>query len=184
MARYRNMKISKWEKTGGYALQSDIVRRALSTPEHSVEELVRLMRQAGQGAVYLAGSRLDHDYCFGSTDIGMLFSVLPEDAEKAAEPGYHPGSTEVYVTFEGSLVVEYLEAGRVCEKTLACGEVIVLPGGQCHRVRHDAERKAASLIVKTNLRHEPAVVRCDACAYYSIKAECPLHQRWRADAGK
>ena len=139
------------------------------------------MRRSGQTAVYLSGTRLDNDHCFGSTDVGMLFSILPQDAQKAAEPGYHPGSTEVYVTFQGSLVMECLEDGQVRDQTVGANEVLVLPPGQCHRVRFDAHRQAASVIVKTSLSAKPSVVRCDACTYYRDKTTCPLHQRWSAE---
>ena len=65
------MKIKKWDKTDQYAAQSDIVRQVLATPTHSLDELLRLMRRSGQTAVYLSGTRIDNDYCFGSTDVGM-----------------------------------------------------------------------------------------------------------------
>jgi len=175
------MNITKWDKADKYAAQSDIVRQALATPTHSLDELLSLMRRSGQTAVYLSGTRLDNDHCFGSTDVGMLFSILPQDAQKAAEPGYHPGSTEVYVTFQGSLVMECLEDGQVRDQTVGANEVLVLPPGQCHRVRFDAHRQAASVIVKTSLSAKPSVVRCDACTYYRDKTTCPLHQRWSAE---
>ncbi|NIP98352.1 MAG: hypothetical protein GWO24_35055, partial [Akkermansiaceae bacterium] len=112
------MSITNWNNQDDYPAQSEIVTRALSTPDHSLDELIRLMRETGQPALYLAGSRLDHDYCFGSTDVGMLLSVLPEDSPKAAEPGYHPGSTEVYIPFQGSLVIEFLENEVLSRKTV------------------------------------------------------------------
>ncbi len=174
----------QWDKPEKYAAQSDIVRQALATPTHSLDELLRLMRHSGQTAVYLSGTRLDNDQCFGSDDVGLLLSVLPQDAEKAAEPGYHPGSTEVYVTFQGSLVMEFLEAGRVKEKTVGIGgdsEVIILPPGQCHRVRFDTHREAASIIVKTRLSAKPSVVRCADCTYYRDASACPLSQSWSAE---
>jgi mannose-6-phosphate isomerase-like protein (cupin superfamily) len=175
------MNITKWDKADKYAAQTDIVKQALATPEHSLNELLALMRRTGQAAVYLCGSRLDNDYCFGSEDVGMLLSVLPEDARKAAEPGYHPGSTEVYVTFQGSLVMECLENGRVEERPVDENNALVLPAGQCHRVRYDGQHKAASLIIKTNLRHQPGVVRCDNCTYYRDKTACPVFQSWNAE---
>lgn len=172
----------KWDKPEKYAAQSDILRQALLTPTHSLDELLRLMRHSGQTAVYLSGTRLDNDHCFGSFDVGLLLSVLPQDAQKAAEPGYHPGSTEIYVTFQGALVMEYLENGQAKEKTV-CGDsqVIVLPPGQCHRVRSDAQREAASIIIKTNLNAKPGVVRCSECSYYPDPTACPLSQRWCAE---
>jgi len=168
----------KWDKAEKYATQSDIVRQALATPTHSLDELLCLMRRSGQAAVYLAGTRLDNDNCFGSDDVGMLFSVLPQDAQKAAEPGYHPGSTEVYVTFQGGLVMECLQDGQVRAKTVNANEVLVLPPGQCHRVCYDAQREAASVIVKTTLNAKPSVVRCTDCTYYPNPTACPLAQRW------
>ena len=175
------MNITKWDKADRYAAQTGIMKQALATPEHSLNELLALMRRTGQAAVYLSGSRLDNDYCFGSEDVGMLLSVLPEDATKAVEPGYHPGSTEVYLTFQGNLVMECLENGRVQEKPVNENAVLVVPPGQCHRVPYAGQRKAASLIVKTNLRHQPGVVRCDTCTYYPDKTTCPLFQRWNVD---
>jgi mannose-6-phosphate isomerase-like protein (cupin superfamily) len=173
----------EWDKPEKYAAQSDIVSQALATPTHSLNELLRLMRRSGQTAVYLSGTRLDNGHCFGSDDVGMLFSVLPEDSQKAAEPGYHPGSTEVYVTFQGSLIMECLEDGQVTARTVGANEVLVLPAGQCHRVRFDRQGEAASVIIKTNLRAKPGVVRCAHCTYYPDSSACPLFQRWRAEAG-
>jgi hypothetical protein len=174
------MEISKWQNTERYAAQSDIVKQALATPEHSLDQLLDLMRGTRQAAVYFSGSRLDNDYCFGSKDVGILLSVMPEDAQKAAEPGYHPVSTEVYVTFQGSLM-ECLENGQVKDTLVGQNYVLILPPGQCHRVRYDGERKAASAIVKTNLGHKPGVVRCDTCEYFPDPNECPLHQRWNME---
>jgi mannose-6-phosphate isomerase-like protein (cupin superfamily) len=111
----------------------------------------------------------------------VLLSLLPEDGRKAAEPGYHPGSTEVYVTFQGSLVMECLVDGDVRDTTVVTNDVLILPPGQCHRVRHDRHGRAASLIVKTNLGARPRVVRCDDCTYYRDKNDCSLHERWRDD---
>ena len=175
------MNITKWDQAGKYAEQSEIVSQALAASDHSLDELLRLMREKALASVYLSGSRLDNDYCFGSTDIGLLFSVLPEDPH-AVVPGYHPGSTEVYVTFQGSLVMECLEDGRVVEKTADADHILVLPPGQCHRVRRDERRKAASAIVKTNLNHKPSVMRCDNCSYYTDKIACPLYQSWSREA--
>ena len=175
------MQITKWDQADRYAAQTNLVKQALATPDHSLDELLRLMRGTGQTAVYLSGTRLDHDYCFGSGDVGVLFSVLPEDADKVAEPGYHPGSTEVYITFQGSVLMECLEQGQVTEKRIAQHGVLVLPAGQCHRVRPRAQGRAASVIVKTNLGFKPGVVRCDDCAYYPAKTACPLFQLWRAE---
>jgi mannose-6-phosphate isomerase-like protein (cupin superfamily) len=172
------MSITKWDDGERYAGQSEIIRRAVATPDHSLDKLLRLMRETGQGAVYLSGTRLDNDFCFGSNDVGVLLSVLPQDAH-AHIPGYHPGSTEIYITFQGSLVMECLENGEVRDKTVGANEVLVLPPGQCHRVREDGQCEAASVIVKTNLSAKPSVIRCDACTYYPNKTKCPLYRRWR-----
>ena len=140
------------------------------------------MRATKQGSVYLAGMRLDNDHCLGSGDIGWSLSVLPEDADKASVPGYHPGSTEVYVTFQGNLVMEFLEDGRVQERRLGPFDTFTMPPGLCHHVRPDSKTAATSLIVKTNLHHKPGVIRCDNCTYYSDPTACPLHRSWRASA--
>ena len=174
------MQIKKWDRADKYDGQSEIVKRALATPDHSIDELLRLMRQTGQASVYLSGTRLDHDFCFGSTDLGILLSVLPQDAH-AFTPGYHPGSSEVYITFQGSLVMECLENGKVCDKTVGAKEALIIPRGQCHRVRFDVQREAASLIVKTGLSAKPSVVRCDDCTYYQDRTACPLFQSWSAE---
>jgi hypothetical protein len=178
--------ITRWANTANYTAQSEIVQRALATDDHSLDDLFKRMRSTQQHAVYLSGTRLDSTYCFGSLDVGMLFSVLPED-EHARDPGYHPGSTEVYVTFQGSLIMECLENGEVVDKTVSPKAVLVLPAGLCHRVRYHADRQATSLVVKTNLRYEPDVLRCNdkdgkhQCTIYSDVAACPLHQRWLSE---
>jgi len=176
-------KITKWGNIASYLAQSEIVQRSLATEDHSLDNLLDQMRKTQQHAVYLSGTRLDSIYCFGSLDVGVLFSVLPED-KHAPDPGYHPGSTEVYVTFQGSLVMECLENNCVVEKKVSSNDVLVLPAGQCHRVRYDPEGQAASLIVKSNLRHEPDVLRCTdkdgkhQCGKYPDLTQCPLHERW------
>jgi mannose-6-phosphate isomerase-like protein (cupin superfamily) len=179
-------KITKWDNAAKYEAQTKVVEAALKTPEHFLDNLLAAMRRTNQPAVYLSGTRLDNDYCFGSLDVGVLFSVLPEDGH-APTPGFHPGSTEVYATFQGSLVMECLENGQVVDKAVAAGEVLVLPPGQCHRVRRDPDQKAASVILKTNLRYEPDVLRCfdkdgrHQCTQYTDVTVCPLHQRWVAE---
>ena len=175
------MAIIKCQNTEKYAAQSAIVKQSLATSEHSLNELLGLMRSTGQAAVYFSGSRLDNDYCFGSEDVGILLSVLPEDAQKAAEPGYHPGSHEVYLTFQGSLIMEYLENDQVKEKTSGEDSPLILPPGQCHRVRYDGESQAASVIVKSSLSYKPGVVRCDTCEYFPDRTLCALFQRWNAE---
>jgi len=167
------------DKPERYAPRSDIVRQALATLTHSLDELLSLMRRLGLAALYFFGTRLDHECCFGGDDVGMLLSVLPQDAH-AAEPGYHPGSTEVYITFQGRLVIECLENGQVRDKTVGGNEVLVIPPGQCHRVRHD-KREAASVIVKTKLSAKPSVIRCTECTYYVDPKSCPLHLRWNEE---
>jgi len=174
--------ITKWDKVDNYAEQTEIIKNALATRYHSLDQLLQLMRQTGQPAVYLSGTRLDNDFCFGSADVGILLSVLPQDVH-AFTPGYHPGSCETYITFQGSLVMECLDDGRVREKTVDANDALVLPPGQCHRVRYEAQREAASVIIKTNLSAKPSVVRCDDCTYYPDKNACPLYQSWRSEVG-
>jgi len=174
------MTITKWHNIERYRAQTDIVKQALSTPEHALDYLLASMRSTGQATIYFSGTRLDHDYCFGSEEVGVLLSVLPEDEQKAEVPGYHPGSTEVYVTFQGNLTVERMENGQVHATEAGQDRVLILPPGQCHRVRNRGE-KAASLIVKTNLSYKPSVVRCDTCAYYPRPEVCALYQRWNAE---
>ena len=173
--------ITKWDRQDSYDAQSQIVKQALATADHSLDVLLRLMRSGGQSSVYLSGTRLDNGFCFGSEDLGMLLSVLPEDAEKAAEPGYHPGGTEVYVTFQGSLLLECLVNGEVLVRAASKDEIVIIPHGQCHRVRFNAQQQAASLIAKTNLMHKPGVIRCNDCTYYQDKTSCPLFQRWNSE---
>jgi hypothetical protein len=162
-----------------YEVQTEILDRAKS--EQSLDCLLRLMRQRQEAAIYFSGTRLDNDHCLGSHDIGMLVSVMPEDGIKAAIPGYHPGSTEVYVTFQGEVTLEVLEQGLLLTKIAQPSSVVVLPPGQCHRVRSEPGRPAASLIVKTNLQHKPSVVRCESCGYFSNPQDCPLHRSWRSE---
>jgi len=171
----------KWKEKTRYDRQTDIVKKALSTPQHSLNKLLDLMRSKGEAAIYLCGTRLDNDYGFGSNDIGTAISVLPEDGDKALEPGYHPGSTEVYIIFQGSLVIETLVQGSLQAHNYGQFDVIVLPPGVCHRVRFEAERCAASFIVKTNPHHEPKVVRCKDCVYFTDKSQCALARSWQKD---
>ena len=77
--------------------------------------------------------------------------------------------------------MECLENGKVCDKTVGAKEALIIPRGQCHRVRFDVQREAASLIVKTGLSAKPSVVRCDDCTYYQDKTACPLFQSWNAE---
>ncbi|NUM46840.1 MAG: GNAT family N-acetyltransferase [Anaerolineales bacterium] len=162
-----------------YQAQTALIQQTLATPHHALNTLLAQMRQTGQSAVYLSGTRLDHDYGFVSEDLGILLSVLPEDAPKADEPGYHPGSAETYFPFQGRLILEFLQDGAVVEKELTAYDSHTLLPGQCHRIRPSVPPQAASLIVKTNLHHRPSVVRCKECTYFSDPTQCLLHQRWK-----
>ena len=162
-----------------YDVQTEILDEAQRA--QSLDRLLQLMRARREAAIYLCGTRLDNEHGLGSEELGVLLSVMPEDGSKAGIPGYHPGSTEVYVTFQGEVTLEVLEQGSVLTKTSDATSVVVLAPGQCHRVRNDPGRQAASLIVKTNLRHRPDVVRCASCGYFSNPEDCPLHRSWRSD---
>lgn len=175
---FKKWTAAREDGTPHYDQQSKIIKEALAHPTHSLNRLLALMRSEDESALYLCGTRLDSEYAFGSGDLGTAISVLPEDGPKAAIPGYHPGSTEIYIIFQGGLTIESLEDGGLETAGLAQYEVSVIPPGRCHRVRHDPRREAASFIVKTNTRHKPGVVRCEECAYYPQANECPLHQRW------
>jgi hypothetical protein len=172
-----------WPNTAARATQSALVKSAFADPDHSLERLLHLMEAHGQGALYLSGSRLDHDFCLGSDELGALLFVLPADGDKAGVPGYHPGSTEIYTTFRGQLTMACLDVDRrlVESRVSTQNEIVVLPAGQCHRVRHAATTHAASFIVKTGLAHRPGVVRCDSCAYFADPADCALHSEGRAE---
>jgi hypothetical protein len=181
-----NEDFKKWDainecNQNRYDLQSQIIEDTLNTSNHSLNELLKKMRTKGEPVIYLSGTRLDHDYVLGSNDIGTAISVLPQDGYKAAVPGYHPGSTEVYVIFQGSLCIETLQNGSV--NAINCGQfdVYVIPPGECHRVTFDPQRLAASYLVKTNPSHEPKVIRCDGCTYYEDKCTCPLNKSWQQD---
>jgi hypothetical protein len=163
-----------------YDVQTEILDEAQRA--HSVDHLLQLMRERQEAAIYLSGTRLDNDHGLGSDELGVLLSVMPEDGSKAAIPGYHPGSTEVYVTFQGEVRLEVLEQGSVITRTSHASSVVVLAPGQCHRVRHEPGRRAASLIAKTNLQHKPSVVRCESCGYFSNPRDCRLHQSWQSEA--
>jgi len=172
------------EEVGGekrYDRQTDILKRALATSNHSLDTLLHLMRSTGEAAVYLCGTRLDNAFGFGSNDLGLAISAQPQDGDKAAEPGYHPGSTEVYTIFQGSLVMELLDDGNL--HAVNCGQfdVLVIPPGQCHRVRFEPEREAASFIVKTNPHHKPGVIRCNDCTYFSNPTDCSVHRSWNRE---
>jgi GNAT superfamily N-acetyltransferase len=178
-ALYFTKPLPKTATGAAYHAQTTLLRQTLATPDHALDTLLAHMRQTGQSAVYLSGTRLDHAYGFVSGDVGLLLSVLPEDAEKAAVPGYHPGSAETYFPFQGTIIAEFLEAGQVVEKEIRQYERHTFAPGQCHRIRPAIPPQAASLIVKTNLYHQPGVVRCATCAYYPEKTACPLYQNWK-----
>jgi len=178
---------AKWEAsaedgTPRYRRQSEIIAAALRDPGHRLDRLLELMRQRGESALYLCGTRLDSDYALGSGDLGVALSVLPEDGPKAAIPGYHPASTEVYIVFQGGLGIEALVDGALRTTPVEQHGVCVIPPGRCHRVPQQGQRQAASLIVKTNPGGKPGVVRCEDCERYPRPADCPLHRRWLADS--
>lgn len=179
--RVSKMKFKKQTDSDRYAVQTKILGAALATSGHSLDQLLAGMKEAGVPSLYLSGTRVDNDYCFGSVDLGFLFSVLPEDGPKAAVPGYHPHGVEVYVTFKGSLVLETLEEGRVTEHHVDAGAPCVIPRGRCHRVQFDTMRESSSAILKTNVGVPPGVVRCESCEFYEDRSACPLHQRWKTD---
>ena len=164
--------------------QTEIIRAALATPGQALDRLLALMRSGGESCIYLAGTRLDSAFGFGSTDLGLALSVLPEDGAKAAVPAYHPGSTELYVVISGNLMFEHLASGTLRVQPCRQHEVMVFPPGRCHRVRLQPEARAASLIVKTNLAYEPAVVRCADCSYYPAPGTCPLHASWSQETAR
>ena len=174
----------KAEAQRHYDAQTEIIEKTLGSPHSRLSELLKHMRANGEAAVYLCGTRLDSKYGFGSNDLSYAISVLPRDGPKAAEPGYHPGSTEVYVVFQGSLVMDIVKQGYL--ETQNCGQfdVLVLPPGQCHRVRFEVERPAASFIVKTNPHHEPKAVRCEGCMHFPDQNQCPLGRIWAEEERK
>lgn len=160
-------------------MQTHIISQTLNEKDQSLDEMLRLMREKKEPVIYLCGTRLDHNYCLGSDDISFTISVLPQDGCKAATPGYHPGSTEMYVAFQGSLIIESLKSGSITSEVSGQFNFVVLPPGQCHRVRYEPQREAASLIIKTNPHHEPKVIRCQECTYYKHPDEdCFLCKSW------
>ncbi len=170
----------KWRDAEAYQGQSELIEAALNQSDHSLDSLLHWMRSCAKPAIWLFGGRVDNDFCFGSKEVGMLLSVLPEDAH-AGVPGYHPGSTETYVTLEGSLVMDCLEGGNLVHHTVAGNDVLVIPPGTCHRVRAPQNSRSSSMIVKTNLKSEPGVVRCNNCGYFTDPTVCPLNRAWRAE---
>jgi hypothetical protein len=167
---------------GEYASQTGIIRQALDRPDHALNAVLDLMRERQRGTIYLSGTRLDNDFCFGSTDIGILLSVMPEGSRKSSTPGYHPHSTEFYVVFQGQLIIECLENGDVQSYTVAGDEILTIHRGKCHRARAEPPTFSSSLIIKTNLGDKPGVIRCDSCTYFSDVGACPLRQRWKAES--
>ena len=177
---------SKWDKKRPdgrkhYDVQSEIVRKALE--ENSLDKLMELMRKDGEeSSIYLSGTRIDNGSCFGSDDLGIVISVLPQDGKKASVPGYHPGSTEIYILIQGDFVFEFLSNGTVKKENLYQYYVRIIPPGECHRVRLNKNCTASSLIIKTNLKHKPGVVRCDECGYYRNAEFCPLNRSWKEES--
>jgi hypothetical protein len=164
-----------------FEVQGAVLREVLAAPTPTLADLFGLMRARGEPCVYLCGTRRDHAYALGSDDLGVALSVLPEDGAKAAEPGYHPGGTEVYVVIEGTVVLEVLADGVLERRECPPHGVLAIPPGRCHRVPR-SDRRAASLVVKTGIRHEPAVVRCAQCTYYADPRDCTLHRSWADEA--
>lgn len=178
----------KWHETRHdgrthYEVQSEILKAALASGGRPLEVLLEGMRASGEACLYLSGTRLDNELCFGSRDLGLALSVLPENTPKAARPGYHPGSTEVYCALQGSLPIEVLQEGKVFSRVVEEHCVLVIPPGECHRVCCEAGRQSAALIVKTNPGGQPGVVRCSECGFYPDSKECALHRRWMEEAG-
>jgi mannose-6-phosphate isomerase-like protein (cupin superfamily) len=170
---------AKWNDETRYRVQTDLIRAALGTDGHELDALLAGMEASkNEGTIYLCGRRLDNEYCFGSDDLGLLISKLPKGGAKAGIPGYHPGSTETWVILQGGLTLGWLDQGELRSKSYSRSDVVVIPPGQCHRVDDAFGREAASLIVKTNLRHEPGVVRCQECTHFGTLAECPVRASW------
>jgi hypothetical protein len=170
---------TRWDDEARYQIQTDLIRAALGTEGHELDALLAGMEASeNEGAVYLCGTRVDNEYCFGSEDLGLLISKYPKGGAKAGVPGYHPGSTETWVILQGRLTLGWLDEGGLRSRTCSRSDVVVLPPGVCHRALDASSRVAAALIVKTNLRHKPGVARCQACTYYPAPAECPLRESW------
>ena len=175
----------KWakERTDGkkhYDVQSEIIKKALE--KNSLEKLLKSMREDGEeSAVYLCGTRIDNTFCFGSNDIGIVISVLPQDGEKVSVPGYHPGSTEVYIVTQGELVLESILNNTFKQENIVQYSVRVIPPGECHRIRKNENCNSSSLIIKTNLQHKPGVVRCSKCGYYKKAKDCPMNTSWKKE---
>lgn len=163
-----------------YHHQTNLVRQTLRKGK-ALETLLTLMRNDKEASLYMCGSYAAHYYCLVSDDLGFLLSVLPEDSSKAATPGYHPGSAEIYVIINGSLVLQTLENGSLRNECLTQFDVKLISPGKCHRVCYEAGRVAASFIVKTNLKYHPDVVRCHECDYYTNPTECPLNRNWNEE---
>ena len=163
-----------------YNRRTSIISETLSG-DHALDTLLSLMREKRESALYTCGKWKAHDYCLVSSDLAVAISVLPEDGPKAAKPGYHPGSTEVYIIFKGSLILESLEDGFLKDECLGQFDVKVILPGKCHRVRNELGREAASFIVKTNPKHEPDVARCNECTYYKSRVECPVYRSWEVE---
>lgn len=170
---------AKWNDEARYRAQTDLIRAALSTDGHELDALLAGMEASkNEGTIYLCGRRLDNEYCFGSDDLGLLISKLPKGGAKAGVPGYHPRSTETWVILQGALTLGSLDEGVLRRRSYRRSDVAVIPPGRCHRVLDAYGQEAAALIVKTNLRHEPEVVRCRECTHFGLPAECPVRAGW------
>ena len=170
---------AKWNDEVRYRTQTDLIRKALSTDGHELDALLAGMEASeNEGTIYLCGGRLDNDYCFGSDDLGLLISKLPKGGAKAGIPGYHPGSTEIWVILQGGLTLGWLDQGALESRSCSGSDVVVIPPGRCHRALDATGREAAALIIKTNLCHKPGVVRCQGCTYFRAGAGCPLRASW------
>jgi len=167
-----------------FAIQSDIIKQTLLSQETSLDKLIELMIKNAQPSLYLAGTVIDHEYFLATSDIAMSISILPLDAKKASMPAYHPNSTEAYIIFKGSLIMELAEHRSARPYTLRQYDIKVIPPGKCHRIKYEPAQSAASLIVKTNLTGDPKVVRCVdengnfACKRHKDPSKCPLFKSW------
>jgi len=176
----------KWDKERSdgkkhYDVQSELIKKALE--KNNLEELLKLMREDGEeSAIYLCGTRIDNVFCFGSNDIGIVISVLPQDGQKASVPSHHPASTEVYIIIQGELTFESILNNVFKQENIYQNSIRVIPPGECHRIRKNENCNASSLIIKTNLKHKPGVVRCDKCEYYKNPADCLLNINWKEES--
>lgn len=78
-----------------------IVRDVLAPESHCLSDLVDCARRGEESFFYLARTRIDRAFGFGSNEGAIGLSVLPQEGAEAGVPGLHPGSSEVYVVFQG-----------------------------------------------------------------------------------